>query len=935
MNKCTVLLSFITPLVFSANSLALSNHAEHYENALQAFHQKNIDDAFIHIKNALKSDPDNLPAKLLLAEIFIEQGEYELAEQELLDAKQQNVDINLIIKPLGTSLLLQTKFEQALTLVKPNELNNQGKRDFNLIKAKAYQGLEQFDQAEQTYHLILSQTPNNTEAMLGLVSVYIYLENSQQAQHFLEKAAPLAAGNARFWRLKGIMATQLNQIEQALEHFKRADKLAPNNIANYRGIANSYVSLGKFPQANNYIDKILAISPKNPQIQLLKSSVLNELEQAENSSKVLTQLTNQLSAIDESYLHSQPQLLLIDAMTSYQQQNWEQARIKFQIYLEQKPQDMNATMLLADAYMQLEQPRKALTLLSNNETHVLRSKENTLVLADLYLQFKQNFKADYVLSKLRNQYKDDVDVLILSARVMDKTARTNEALELLEQSGLTDNDRINHSLAILYYQSGQLQKSLEKTTSITHQFPDNISYQLLHARILISLQQYADAKAVITEVYQKNPNNPKAKASFATLQLNLGETDKAHDLFKSLAQEQPNNGEYQLTLAQIDYQLGKVEQAISALETLTKNTEVRADALHQLGRIYFQEKQFEQSLLVVKQTLKANRLDTNALTLKYQNLFALGQMKDAKHQLSILQGLWNDNPEKLLQLSRMQRQVNDLAGAEENLTRAQKLLPNAFDINIATIKLKTQLGKYGEASALLSALKKTSHKNHPALLILAGDIASAEKEFDAAFSLYQKALTKDDRNTVALMKLNSVSNLAPRVTKFTQLLTDLVNKYPDRAFQQHMLADHLMLQKDYVQAKFQYQQLLTKDIPTPKRALALNNMANIYVAEQDYESAIEFSKNALSMLPSHPSIIDTLGWAHTLSGDNNQGLTYLRQAYTMASSSPDIQYHIGYTLAKLNRKEEAQNMLEKVVALPNEFPEHALAQSLLSQLMSE
>jgi hypothetical protein len=61
-------------------------------------------------------------------------------------------------------------------------------------------------------------------------------------------------------------------------------------------------------------------------------------------------------------------------------------------------------------------------------------------------------------------------------------------------------------------------------------------------------------------------------------------------------------------------------------------------------------------------------------------------------------------------------------------------------------------------------------------------------------------------------------------------------------------------------------------------------------------------------------------------------LSYLRQAFSLSSTSLDIQYHIAYTLAKLQRIHEAKKVLIKLIALPDDFEEHQLAQRLFDKL---
>jgi thioredoxin-like negative regulator of GroEL len=69
----------LSSIPFSLLSMTSISHAEtnHYEAALQAYNQHDIESAFIHLKNALQHSERNLPAKLLLAKVLIAKHSYE------------------------------------------------------------------------------------------------------------------------------------------------------------------------------------------------------------------------------------------------------------------------------------------------------------------------------------------------------------------------------------------------------------------------------------------------------------------------------------------------------------------------------------------------------------------------------------------------------------------------------------------------------------------------------------------------------------------------------------------------------------------------------------------------------------------------------------------------------------------------------------------
>ncbi len=906
---------------------------DYYEAALQAYNLNDIDTAFIHLKSALQEKKDNLPAKLLLAEVLIKKNLYSSAEQELNDAAIEGADFNLIIDPLGRSLLLQGKFDLVLTLADKKTLNKQGELAFNLIKAKAYRGLSDTDAAEDLYKVVLYQYPENIEAILELASIFNFKNSYEKSQALLDKANLLAPESSRLWQVKGQLARSKRELESSIIYYNKANMLDPDNIVILRAIASSYIELEKPKNAQVLIEQALALSPNDLQTQLIQSNILRMLNKKKLSDDVLVKITSQLSLIDESYMLSQPELLLIDAMVSYGLENWTQAQNKFKRYIDQgiNNNDMSSIVLLADVYVKLEKPKSALELLSNYETNLIKNKDYALILAGLYLQFNRNVKADYLLQKLQESYGDDEAILILSAKVLSNFGQDKEALLLLESSKKNDGIRYKHSLAVTALRAGELDKALAHIQYIISISPENIEYQLLYVRILLQLEKIDDAQATVLALYKKHPNNTQVLFSYASFQFYLNNLTIAKPVFANLVAENPEDGESWFFLAQIEYDLGNIEEAVAILERQTKNSEYRIKALNKLAKVHYSQKQFMQSLLVINVLLKENRLDSQVILMKAKNLIALEQTKEAKRQLNILLGLWREEPRNLLQLSRLQLRVHDDVGAEKSLELAYFIQPRALPIIIDFVKVKIRLNKINEASTLLLEAEKAGYKGNTYLTILRGDIELAKNNVSAAFNHYLSVLNKDEANVIALIKLSQVSQAEVLSNKFIEKLNYLVDKYPDLALQRHTLADHLFEHKKFDQAKFQYQLLIIQNIPTAKRAAALNNLAIIYLHENAYQAAIKVSKQAFEMLPS-PAIIDTFGWSLVLSGETEQGLSYLRQAFSMSSSQPDIQYHIAYALVMLNRKAEAKSLLTQLIKLEDTFAEYKLAKQLLGTL---
>jgi putative PEP-CTERM system TPR-repeat lipoprotein len=931
-----LIISFIqiTAVLMVNTVMAANSEKNHYEAALQAYNQGDIETAYIHLKNALQQSERNLPAKLLLAKVLIDKNSYPAAEQELHDLLAQGVDNNLIVFPLGESILNQGKFDQALTFASKMTLKKEGELAYSQIKARAYVSLDDLKNAQITYQSILTLYANNIDALLGLATVYIYQKNNIKAKVLLTKANKIAPNNEILWQLKGHLARSDGQFNDAINYLTKANELNPKNIQTLRILIGCYVDIQNFNMANQVADKVLEVAENDPQTTFMKALILKELNQVELSKKVLVELSNQLSKLDESYLLSQPQLLLLDAMSSYAQENWIQAESKFKRYLSQSSTqtEMSEIMLLADVYQQQQEPKHALLLLEKNEKDLIFNKQYALILAGLYLKFDQNYKADFVLSKLRVDYPKDEAVLILSANVLEGSGRIEQALSLLEDANIKGGENYQYALSLLSLRVGAFQKSLNYITPLTDIYPENVSYHLITAQILIELQQFSQAQKIIERLYLKQPQNSEISTSYALLQLNLGKLDLARKILSDVLNKNKNNNQSALLLAKVEYRLGNKEAAIAGFEQQAKIPSVKTVALTELTNIYIAEQKWQDALLVIDQMLRDNRLNIQALFKKAEVLLLLEQPKKSQRKLDILAGLVDENVPLLMKLSRLQLKVEDFAGAEYSREKAFKFAPNSLPIVIELIKIKIQLNKINEAIELLAQTQQRIPKDNVELTILQGDIYHAGNNKLQAFNSYLKAVKQDHTNLTALSKLYQISKTASLSEKFIAELNKLITEYPQLLLHRHLLADHLLENKHFEKAKKQYQILLENNIPPTKRALALNNLATIYIRDKSFALAIETAKQALNLDPRMPSIIDTIGWALVLSEELDLGLSYLRQAFSLSSTSPDIQYHIAYTLAKLQRTHEAKKVLIKLIALHDDFEEHQLAQQLFNKL---
>jgi len=928
MNRIPKILFIIASLVIMPTNAA----EDFYELALKSFQQKDINTAEIHLKNALKNNPQNIAAKLLLAEVFIERKSPRLAEQELNDALLKGADFNLVVEVLARSLLFQGKYDEVINLAEGKNLNPRSKINFELVKAQAFLANDESDKAEGIYKSIIQLVPNHMKANLGLASSYLDLNFLIKAQDIINKVEGFAKKDNEFWLVKGRWLLMSGKLTQALVIFEKANFAVPDDVKTLKYIVNVYIGLEEYLKAEILIEEILVLVPNDPHAQFLKSSILKDLNEIALSQQVLMQLSTQLASIDSKFMDNQPQLKLIDAMTSYGQQNWEQARTKLTSYLDNEPDDINSVMLLADVYIKQDQGQRALKLLSDYEEKLMVNKDYATILAGLYIQFNQNFKAQPYLAKLNLLYPNDTGILILTAKVLSERDKNLEALNLLKEAKVSKDALYLQTLAALSLKLGKLDESQTYTTMIIELDPENIEYQLLHGQLLFQQNNIGQATNIIVDLYSTHPDNVEVQFNYAVLQNFLNEKELAKKVLRQLVTNNTEHTAAWLKLAELEYEIGDVKSAINILEKQKQNSKVNTTATYQLAELYFNERDFENSLSLISNYLSNNRLDGYAIEIKAKNLIALKQPENAKIQLSKLFGFWLDDANKLFRLSHLQLRIKDYDGAEKSLAMALELTPKSLPIFIETIKLQVRQQKYNDAQKTIKSAEMAGFKSNVYLFILKGDVARGRSNLGAAYSLYALALKKDEDNVIALMKLAQISHSDKLSKQFIPYLTTLVNKNPGSVLKRRILAEHLLTHEHWDVAQFQYQLLLTQPLPVDQRAIALNNLASIHIINKDYKLAAIQAKQAIEITNTIPGFFDTTGWALTLLGEVKEGLSYLRQAYSMSSSDTEVTYHLAYALAQLGRNAEAIEYLEFIAMAPEKYKGVKQGKKLLLEL---
>ena len=311
------------------------------------------------LKDYLLADPNNVSISLNLALLKMQQNDFEEASKLLDELRAKDPDSLTIIVAQIQLNVRQGKPQEALKLC--DQIIDKYKSALTyVIRARTYISLKAIDKAREDFDRAVAVDPNNVDVLMARSDFYDVVRESQKATADIERAL----------------------------------SLDPNNLEIQRRAASLFLASGgrdKVRQARTLVDRALESSPDNGALRLLKAQVLLAEETApaaDSATKLLEKLTEEYpkmvgawgmlgevqlrqglsgKAIDtvlQGLVHNanDRSLLMLKARAEAAKSPFLSiATLKELLALD--PNDTNAAMRLADAYVATREADKAVSVL--------------------------------------------------------------------------------------------------------------------------------------------------------------------------------------------------------------------------------------------------------------------------------------------------------------------------------------------------------------------------------------------------------------------------------------------------------------------------------------------------------------------------------------------------------------------------------------------
>ncbi len=182
-----------------------------------------LDSLITFQKNRLQEDYDNCEKRIQLVQLLMKRGNWEEAERELSVLFQQ--------KPANNKLLL--------------------------LFGHLYRRTYRFPEAENIFRELLQRDKNNREARLALADLFIIKKNIFSADSLITELLKADSLDSQAWTKKAYISYLLSLNADALQFYKRAILIAPDNSHALTGLARMFFDESRLDSSKKYINRAL------------------------------------------------------------------------------------------------------------------------------------------------------------------------------------------------------------------------------------------------------------------------------------------------------------------------------------------------------------------------------------------------------------------------------------------------------------------------------------------------------------------------------------------------------------------------------------------------------------------------------------------------------------------------------------------------------
>lgn len=381
--------------------------------------------------------------------------------------------------------------------------------------------------AEAAYLHILKDEPDNADVLHLLAILYGQQNAFEKALPYIQQALTLTPDSATYHNSMGNIQKNLDHIDEAIEHYQTALTLNPNSISAHNNLASIFFKTNATEKAIEHYKQALALNPNfidsnyNLALVYLQQEDYPRAKKHLNKCIALDQTHHQaLATLGKIALHeknydSAIKLLKqslkqfkdnVDALVNLgaallKEGKFEDATACFKKAIKLEPQHFEAHYNLGCTYLNLHDPKKALT----HFMQILTQEPNPELyynIGVIYMYQDRHSEAINYLQEAIKYQPDYLDALINLGVTFLKMGHHDKAIEYFDKALTLNPNNIEVQYILSALQGDQLPKKAPEDY-IRHLFDQYAPYYEKH---LTEFLHYDTPKHMLAAVKATLPN---------------------------------------------------------------------------------------------------------------------------------------------------------------------------------------------------------------------------------------------------------------------------------------------------------------------------------------------------------------------------------------------------------------------------------------------
>jgi len=536
------------------------------------YQSQRIRDAVAEAQSILAKDPNNLPARRLLARIYVR------TLGDLSDTSGQR----------DTLARASEQYREILRL-DPTDT------DAALWLARLYRLQNQQDQAEAVLRTLLAREPANENGVEQMTQLLLDEGKSQEAiatvQAILQRSP-----TARLWELLGDAYNQIRDFPNAEQAYRKATDAQPDDVNHRKELAQALLSEEKFPEALDQYQRLTQMDADDPDNYLRLAEIYRQMKQLDKAEQnVLLAKQRAPNSLEVTYYeasiyedegrYDDSIRVLSEAVTAVKAES------------EFTPSRRRTLAILYQQLGQLYRETSNYEAAVNTFQEMVRlgpeeDRRARVMIIDTYRDARDMPKALDTAHKAVDAYPKDRSIRIAQALLYGENAQTDQGASQLRTllDGSPADFEIQLDLAQIY-EEGKHWTDAEQAIHAAEKIdPDSSGKEMtgfLLGAIFERQKKFDQAEEQFRKVLEANPHNSSALNYYGYMLADRGiRLDEAADMIKRALAEEPANAAYQDSLGWAYFKQNKLAEAEELLRMAAMRESHDPTILSHLGDLY-------------------------------------------------------------------------------------------------------------------------------------------------------------------------------------------------------------------------------------------------------------------------------------------------------------------------------------------------------------